>query len=190
MRTPQMHAAALVLLLPAMAACSAGGRQSTAPQSYALSWNSTLANLTTVSVAVNYASIAMTDGDRARATQLLAYARRYAQSALKATSLLPAAWQNASIGKPLGDAARLLSSAVAALQDDVAHGSAFHSNEVQNDRQRATLDVLLAATAAQRSYKNMGGRSADLESLQSATQQTLTSLDSMMGHGSDDDSSM
>lgn len=171
-----MHAVAL-WLLTALAACSAGG-------------NATLSDLAAVSVTVNYAGMALSDDDRQRAAQLLSNAGKYAASARRATAAgMPVAWRNASVGKPLGRAAGLLSDAVSWLQKDAASNDTRHLDAAQSDRERAALEVLTATSSARRIYTRMGGRAADLESFQDVTQRTLSTLDSMMGHGSDDDSS-
>jgi hypothetical protein len=188
MKTLTMHAAILCAALVGLAACSAGSNNRyAAPRDYARYWNVTLDKLAHVVVAVNYTTMALSDGDRERATQLLAYARKYADSANDATgSTMPSAWDNAVVGARLKRAGALLSDAVTALQGGESSSAI---DQAQSERQRAILDVLAAAAAAPRSYARLGGRSSDLESLQSATQHTLASLDSMMGHGSDDDSS-
>jgi hypothetical protein len=186
-----MHAAMLCATLVALAACSAAGNDRyAAPQDYARYWNSTLGDVANVVVAVNYTTMALSDGDRERATQLLAYARKYVDNASDKTgSALPPDWNNSSVGARLTHSVALLADAVTTLKAGVNREGSASIDRAQSERQRAILDVLAATAAARRSYARLGGRSSDLESLQSATQRSLSSLDSMMGHGSDDDSS-
>lgn len=184
MKTPTMHAAMLCATIVAMAACSAGSNDRyAAPQDYARYWNSTLDDIANVVVAVNYTTMALNDDDRERATQLLAYARKYADNATGATgSALSAAWDGSSIGARLRRSAALLSDAVTTLRPGIDREVSGSIDRAQSERERAILDVLGATTAARRSYARLGGRATDLENLQSATQRSLSRLDSMMGH--------
>jgi hypothetical protein len=181
-----MYAATLAM---ALAACSPGAtHRSVGLQSYAPYWNTAVADLASVSVASNYAAMALVDGDQQRASQLLDYAQRQADAASASTSTsVPATWRSDGVAARLDRAAELLLNAVSALRLDVVRDDRAKLTEAQDDRQRAMVDLVDAAATAKKSYARMGGRPSDLESIQSATQHTLSTLDSMVGHDNDDD---
>jgi hypothetical protein len=140
-----------------------------------------------ISVGSNYAAMAAVDGDRVRASRILTYSQKFAQSANSEIDGVPHDWNNPDIGGRLRAAALTLSNATRSLRSYLDHGKASELTAAQNSQAQAAFDLVVATSSARKSYKSMGGKPSDLETLQSGTRSAIATFDSMMGAGTDDD---
>ncbi|MGB8964989.1 MAG: hypothetical protein WCB99_05055 [Candidatus Cybelea sp.] len=185
--------ALIVLALSGLASCS--GQNSPGAEAgthisraqYRHFWNETLGNLAAITVGSNYAAMAAVDGDRARASRILEYSQRFAESAESETAGVPHGWNTRDIGGRLRRAEVALSNATLGLRHYLDHGKPSDLAAAQNDQARAAFDLMAATSSAQKSYKSLGGKPSDLETLQSKTQSAIAGFDSMMGASTDDD---
>ncbi len=184
--------ALIVLALAGLASCSAQNSGASAGThisraQYRNFWNETLGNLAVITVGSNYAAMAAVDGDSVRASHILEHSQKFVESARSETAGVPRDWNTRDIGGRLRRAELALSNATLGLRNYLDHGKAYDLAAAQNNQAQAAFDLMAATSSARKSYKGMGGKPSDLETLQSKAQSAIAGFDSMMGASTDDD---
>ncbi|HKU82225.1 MAG TPA: hypothetical protein VJP76_08655 [Candidatus Tumulicola sp.] len=147
-------------------------------------WNGTLGNLAMVYVSGQYAAKALGSGDSVQASQILEYAQKFADNAKDAALSPLDRWNTdgSNVGSELFEASGKLSDVMMKLRGFVYDQRPSEASDATDDIQEAASDINDATQDARESYVKMGGKSSDLESLQSKEQSALIALRSVTAH--------
>jgi hypothetical protein len=154
-------------------------------QPYQDFWNRIVSNMALAQVSIHYAANAIDQGNAVEASRILGYGETYAQKATDdTTSDVPDQWQTGTVGASLNTGASDMAAAIAKARSYLDSQKPSDLADAQDTAEQAKTEIDEATHDARVSYQAMGGKGADLESMDDAVADMTKTFDALLGSGS------